>query len=161
MGRSSSRRCASITNCPQNSAFWNDASSKFYSRPISLSRLPRTHHPKDTMNQIKLSLRAADDPRTIKEEASVPIFASVFSLHNVTKTGREDKEAIPLTVKASQELARTLVTELRKGVAFVLEGKLAYFKNPENQSGNLFDFGRSHHRHHPAKIHSDQSKLTP
>jgi Single-strand binding protein family len=83
------------------------------------------------MNQIKLSLRAADDPRTIKEEAGVPIFASVFLLHNVTKTGRDDKEAIPLTVKASQELARTLVTELRKGVAFVVEGKLAYFKNPE------------------------------
>jgi hypothetical protein len=34
------------------------------------------------MNQIKLSLRTADDPRTIKEEAGLPTFASVFSLHN-------------------------------------------------------------------------------
>jgi hypothetical protein len=81
------------------------------------------------MNQIKLSLRAADEPRTIKEEAGVPLFASVFALHNVTKTGRE--ETIPLTVKGSQDLARTLVTELRKGVAFVVEGQLAYFRNPE------------------------------
>jgi hypothetical protein len=39
------------------------------------------------MNQIKLSLRAADEPRTIKEEDGVPLFASVFALHNVTKTG--------------------------------------------------------------------------
>jgi hypothetical protein len=81
------------------------------------------------MNQIKLSLRAADEPRTIKEEADVPVFASVFALHNVTRSGRE--ETIPLIVKASQDLARTLVTELRKGVAFVVEGQLAYFKNPE------------------------------
>jgi hypothetical protein len=77
------------------------------------------------MNQINLSLRAADEPRTIKEKAGVPVFA----LHNVTKTGRE--ETIPLTVKASQDLARTLVTELRKGVMFVVEAQLAYFRNPE------------------------------
>jgi hypothetical protein len=76
------------------------------------------------MNQIKLSLRAADEPRTIKEKAGVPLFASVFALHNVTK-------AIPLTVKGSQDLARTLVTELRKGVVFVVEAQLAYFRNPE------------------------------
>jgi Single-strand binding protein family len=81
------------------------------------------------MNQIKLSLRAADEPRTIKEEAGRPVFASVFALHNVMKLGRD--ETIPLTVKASQDLARTLVTELRKGVAFVVEGQLAYFRNPE------------------------------
>jgi hypothetical protein len=81
------------------------------------------------MNQIKLSLRAADEPRIIKEEDGVPLFASVFALHNVMKTGRE--ETIPLTVKASQDLARTLATELRKGVAFLVEGQLAYFRNPE------------------------------
>jgi hypothetical protein len=81
------------------------------------------------MNQINLSLRAADEPRTIKEKAGVPLFASVFALHNLTKTGRE--ETIPLTVKASQDLARTLVTELRKGVMFVVEAQLAYFRNPE------------------------------
>jgi hypothetical protein len=84
------------------------------------------------MNQIKLNLRAADEPRMIKEEDGVPLFASVFALHNVTKTARE--ETIPLTVKASQDLARTLVTELRKGVAFVVEGQLTYFRNSKTNS---------------------------
>ena len=83
------------------------------------------------MNQIKLSLRAADDPRTIKEEAGLPTFASVFSLHNVTNQARGDREAIPLTVKASNELAMTIVAELKRGVAFVVEGQLAYYKNPD------------------------------
>lgn len=83
------------------------------------------------MNQIKLSLRTADDPRTIKEEAGLPTFASVFSLHNLTSQGRGDKEAIPITVKASNELAKTIVAELKKGVAFVVEGQLAYYKNPD------------------------------
>jgi single-stranded DNA-binding protein len=81
------------------------------------------------MNQLRLSLRAADDPRTIKEENGVPTFASVFSLHNATRSGRE--ETVPITVKASHELARALVNELKKGVAFVVEGQLAYYKNPE------------------------------
>jgi len=85
------------------------------------------------MNQIKLSLRAADDPRTVKEEAGLPTFASVFSLHNVTNQGRGDREAIPLTVKASNELAMTIVAELKKGVAFVVEGQLAYYKNPDTK----------------------------
>ncbi len=83
------------------------------------------------MNQIKLSLRAADSPRTIKEEAGLPAFASVFSLCNASNQGRGDKEAIPITVKASNELARTMVGELKKGVAFVVEGQLAYYKNPD------------------------------
>jgi single-stranded DNA-binding protein len=81
------------------------------------------------MNQLKLSLRAADDPRTIKEENGVPTFASVFSLHNTNRKGRE--ETVPITVKASHELAHTLVSELRKGVAFVVEGQLAYYKSPQ------------------------------
>ena len=81
------------------------------------------------MNQLRLSLRAADDPRTIKEENGVPTFASVFSLHNATRNGRE--ETVPITVKASDELAPTLVNELKRGVAFVVEGRLAYYKNPE------------------------------
>jgi hypothetical protein len=102
------------------------------------------------MNQIKLSLRAADEPRTIKEEAGMPVFASVFALHNVTKAGRE--EAIPLTVKGSQGLARTLVTELRKGVAFVVEGLIGLLQEPGNQPGNLFDSGQTDHRYHPAEI---------
>jgi single-stranded DNA-binding protein len=78
---------------------------------------------------VKLSLRAADDPRTIKEEKGVPVFASVFSLHNVIRKGRE--ETVPITVKASQELAQTLVNDLRKGVAFIVEGQLTYYKSPE------------------------------
>ena len=80
------------------------------------------------MNQLKLSLRAADDPRTIKEENGVPTFAFVFSLHNATRKG---EETVPITVKASHELAQTLVSELKKGVAFVVEGQLAYYKSPE------------------------------
>jgi hypothetical protein len=80
------------------------------------------------MNHLKLSLRAADDPRIIKEENGIPSFASVFSLHNTSRKGRE--ETVPITVKASHELAQTLVNELEKGVAFVVEGQLAY-KSPE------------------------------
>jgi single-stranded DNA-binding protein len=81
------------------------------------------------MNQIKLSLRAADDPRSIKEEAGLATFASVFSLHNAANQTK--REVIPITVKASNELATTMVAELKKGVAFVVEGKLAYYKNPD------------------------------
>ena len=81
------------------------------------------------MNQLKLSLRAADDPRTIKEENGIPTFASVFSLHNTNRKGKE--ETFPITVKASDELAQTLVNELKKGVGFVVEGQLTYYKSPE------------------------------
>ena len=81
------------------------------------------------MNHLKLSLRAADEPRTIKEEDGVPTFASVFALHQTTRKGRE--ETLPITVKASRELAPTLVTDLKRGVSFVVEGELAYYKSPE------------------------------
>ena len=81
------------------------------------------------MNQIKLSLRAADDPRSIKEEAGLPTFASVFSLHNAPSQTKG--EVIPITVKAFNELAVTTVGELKRGVAFVVEGRLAYYKNPD------------------------------
>jgi single-stranded DNA-binding protein len=81
------------------------------------------------MNQIKLSLRAADDPRSIKEEAGLPTFASVFSLHNAPSQTKGD--VIPITVKAFNELAVTTVAELKRGVAFVVEGRLAYYKNPD------------------------------
>ena len=83
------------------------------------------------MNQIKLSLRAADSPRTIKEEAGKPTFASVFSLCNASNQGRGDNEVIPIAVKASNEVAWTIVDELKKGAAFVVEGQLAYYKNPD------------------------------
>jgi hypothetical protein len=81
------------------------------------------------MNHLKLSLRAADDPRTIKDEDGVPTYALVFALHNTTRKGRG--EILPITVKASRELAPTLVTELKKGVSFVVKGELAYYKSPE------------------------------
>ena len=65
----------------------------------------------------------------------MPIFASSFPSHNTTKKGRE--ETIPITVKASHELVLTLVTELKKGVSFVVEGQLAYYKSPEtNRESN-------------------------
>jgi len=83
------------------------------------------------MNQIKLTLRAADQPRVIKEENGVPTFASVFAIHNPFTKGRAPETAIPITVKASHELASTLVDSLTKGTAFVVEGQLTYFKNPE------------------------------
>ena len=81
------------------------------------------------MNQIKLSLRAADDPRSIKEETGLPTFASVFSLHNAPSQTKG--EVIPITVKAFNESAVTTVAQLKKGVAFVVEGRLAYYKNPD------------------------------
>ena len=51
---------------------------------FSFSQLPPSPTHKNPMNQIKLSLRAADSPRTIKEEAGKPTFASVFSLCNAS-----------------------------------------------------------------------------
>ena len=49
--------------------------------------------------------------------------------HNTNRKGKE--ETFPITVKASHELAQTLVNELKKGVGFVVEGQLAYYKSPE------------------------------
>jgi hypothetical protein len=40
------------------------------------------------MNQIKLSLRAADDSRTIKEEGGVPTFATVFFPAQLRQEGK-------------------------------------------------------------------------
>jgi hypothetical protein len=103
------------------------------------------------MNQLKISLRAADDPRTIKEENGVPTFASVFSLHNSLRKGRE--ETVPITVKASHELALTLVKELKKGVAFVVEGQLAYYKSPETNRESYSIWADSFTDITPPKIH--------
>ena len=64
------------------------------------------------MNQIKLSLRCADEARTLKEEGGVPTFTTVFALHNATRKGKQ--ETIPIMVKA-----------------FVVEGQLSYFKHPD------------------------------
>ena len=108
------------------------------------------------MNQIKLSLRAADDSRTIKEEGGAPTFATVFSLHNSAKRGRE--ETIPITVKASHELALTLVRDLKKGTAFVVEGQLSYFKHPDTNREKLLHLGGQFHRHHRTQI---QTSIRP
>ncbi len=84
------------------------------------------------MNRIQLSLRAADDPRTLRADDGVPTFVSVFSLHNGTKRGPAGGDPLPITVKASRELAQTVVSELRRGAAFVVAGQLDYYRNPES-----------------------------
>jgi hypothetical protein len=84
------------------------------------------------MNQIKLSLRAADQPRVVKEEDGVPTFATVFAIHNPFRKGKSPESNIPITIKAGKELAATLVECLSKGTGFTVNGTLAYFKNPES-----------------------------
>jgi single-stranded DNA-binding protein len=78
------------------------------------------------MNQITLSLRAADEHQGGSRRAALRIRLCAPQCH---ETGPGEDH--PLTVKASRDLATTLATELRKGVAFVVEGQLAYFRNPE------------------------------
>ena len=95
-------RCPRTAQTPQSSL-----------AALSIHRLAGAHHQAHTMNQLKLSLRAADDPRTIKAENGLPVFASVFSLHNAIRNGRE--EALPITVKASHELAQTSRQRSEKG----------------------------------------------
>jgi len=85
------------------------------------------------MNQIKLSLRAADQPRIVKEEDGVPTFVTIFAIHNPFKKGKAPERAIPITVKASKELAPVFVEQLSKGTGFTVEGQLSYFKNPESR----------------------------
>lgn len=85
------------------------------------------------MNQIKLSLRAADHPRVVKEEGGVPTFVTVFAIHNPFRKGRSPESAIPITVKASKEQAPMIAEELSKGTGFTVEGQLSYFRNPETR----------------------------
>ena len=96
-------------------------------RPSFSARLHTQHT--HTMNQIKLSLRAADDSRTIKEEGGVPSLRHGFLPAQLHQRG--EGETLPITVKASHELALTLVRDLKKGTAFVVEGQLSYFKHPD------------------------------
>lgn len=79
------------------------------------------------MNQIKLSLRSADDPRTIKEDEGTATFASVFALHHAEPRKDKPQEVMPITVKASRELAPIIVNTLTKGTAFVV----TYYKHPD------------------------------
>jgi Single-strand binding protein family. len=81
------------------------------------------------MNLIKLSLRSADNPRIIKSDNGTATFASVFAIHNSMRKGKS--ESIPITVKASRDLAPALVNSLTKGTAFVVDGKLSYYKHPD------------------------------
>jgi single-stranded DNA-binding protein len=85
------------------------------------------------MNQLKLSLRAGGRPAHDQGRK----WRTGLCLHILApqrNKGRE--ETVPITVKASHELAQTLVNELRKGVAFVVEGQLAYYKSPETNREN-------------------------
>lgn len=83
------------------------------------------------MNRIQLSLRAADDPRTIKEDQGTATFASVFALHNGEPKPGKAVETLPITVKASRELAPVIVRQLARGTAFVVSGELAYYRDPD------------------------------
>ena len=77
--------------------------------------------------------------RALSRKKRASDLASVFSLHNAPS--QTDGEVIPITVKAFNELAVTTVAELKRGVAFVVEGKLAYYKKPGHQPGGLFHCG--------------------
>lgn len=85
------------------------------------------------MNQLKLSLRCGDNPKIIREENGIPTFATVFALHQPRKRNNAPENTIPITVKASRDLAPALVENLSKGVAFVVEGQLSFFRNPETR----------------------------
>jgi single-stranded DNA-binding protein len=82
-----------------------------------------------TINQIIISLRSAEDPRTIKEDNGKVTFASVFAIHNAVRQGKT--EALPIVVRATRDLARLLVDSLTKGTAFIVEGQLCYYKHPD------------------------------
>jgi hypothetical protein len=81
------------------------------------------------INQIVISLRSAEDPRPIKEEAGKVTFASVFAIHNAVRQGKA--EALPIVVRATRDMARFLVNSLAKGTAFIVEGQLCYYKHPD------------------------------
>lgn len=85
------------------------------------------------MNQLKLSVRCGDNPRVIREEEGVPSFVTVFVLHHPFKHNKSPEAIIPITVKASKELAPTLAQDLAKGTSFIVEGQLSYFRNPETR----------------------------
>jgi len=77
----------------------------------------------------------ADEPRSIKGEQGLSTFASVFSLHNAPNQTKG--EVIPITVKAFDELAVTTVTQLKKGVAFVVEGRFACYNASRHETEKI------------------------
>ena len=96
-----------------------------FSGPAPTSRSsPTTHHePTETSAFARRTTRAPSRRKTACR-SSPPCSRST------TPPERKGGDT-PITVKASHELAQTLVTELKKGVAFVVEGELAYYKSPE------------------------------
>ena len=86
------------------------------------------------MNKIQLSLRAATNPKIHNHEQDEPTFVSVFALHNIIKkNGANTDHTIPVTAKFYKALAVRAAKEIKQGYAFVVEGKLSYYKNPETE----------------------------
>jgi hypothetical protein len=86
------------------------------------------------MNKIQLSLRAATDPKIHNHEQEEPTFVSVFALHNLTKkNGANTDHTIPVTAKFYNALAARAAKEIKLGYAFIAEGKLSYYKNPNTE----------------------------
>jgi len=86
------------------------------------------------MNNIQLSLRAATDPKILNQEQDEPTFVSVFALHNlIKKNGANTDHTIPVTAKFYNSLAARAAKEIKIGYAFVVEGKLSYYKNPKTE----------------------------
>jgi hypothetical protein len=86
------------------------------------------------INKIELTVRAGDNPAVKKEEEGKPVFVTVFCLHN--KIVGEKILTIPITVKASKDLAAVLIQHVKKGYRFVVRGRLDYWKNSENNRDN-------------------------
>lgn len=85
-------------------------------------------------NKIQLSLRAASDPKILNHEQDEPTFVSVFALHNITKKNGENTDhTIPVTAKFYKALAARAAVEIKQGYAFVVDGKLSYYKNPDTE----------------------------
>lgn len=86
------------------------------------------------MNNIQLSLRAATDPKIHNHEQDEPTFVSVFALHNlVKKNGDSTEHTIPVTAKFFKSLAARAAEEIKIGYAFMVEGRLSYYKNPKTE----------------------------
>ena len=73
---------------------------------------------------IPATTRSSPPPQASHTPETTQRVATVFALHNTARKGRD--ETIPITVNASHELALTLVRDLKKGTAFVVEGQLSY-----------------------------------
>jgi hypothetical protein len=115
------RRTGEGARCPRTAQTPESSSAALF--------IPRlAHHLSHTMNQLKLSLRAGGRPAHDHGRK----WRTGLCLHILApqrNKGRE--ETVPITVKASHELAQTLVNKLRKGVAFVVQGQLTTTRAPK------------------------------